>query len=270
MNYLKRSFKITSASNPLIKEAVRIKKRLDKKSSLLLAEGVHLVEAAANSSLVSVINVFITDDFLSAGENTKILDGLASEKIFIVSNKILNVISDTESPQGIAAILDYKIINVEQLRLTQAPLWVVCDAVRDPGNLGTIIRAADAFGADVVVVLPFSCDPFNPKVVRSSAGSLFNVPVVRAGQNELLNYLSLKSIALYAASPYAQDSISQINMQKPVAIAFGNEAEGVSNILMKKASSSFRIPIAGRAESLNVAMSASVCLYEVMRQRAIS
>jgi TrmH family RNA methyltransferase len=267
MNYLKRSFKITSASNPLIKETVRIKKRLDKKSSLLLAEGLHLAEAAAHSSLASAINVFITDDFAAAGENTKILDGLAVEKVFIVSDKILSVIADTESPQGIVAILDYKIIKPEQLRLTHVPLLVVCDAVRDPGNLGTIIRAADAFGADGVIVLPFSCDPFNPKAVRSSAGSLFSIPIVRAGQNELFNYLALKNIALYAAVPYAQDSIYQINMKKPVAIAFGNEAEGVSSTLLKKASGSFRIPIVGRAESLNVAMSASVCLYEVMRQR---
>ncbi len=260
--------KITSISNPLIKEAIKIKKRHNIQSSLLFAEGVHLVYAAALSKLTSLKTVFVTDHFVYEGKNAEILALISSEKAYIVTEKIFSILADTESPQGIAAVVDYNVLQLEQLQTSNIPLFVVCDAVRDPGNIGAIIRAADAFGADGVIVLPESCDPFNPKALRSSAGSLFNIPVVKADQDKLMKYFKLLGIRLYATSLLSENSISRIDMQKPLAIAFGNEAAGVRETLLKKSAGTFRIPIIGKAESLNVAMSASISLYEVMRQRA--
>lgn len=267
MNYLKRNFKITSLSNPLIKEALRIKKRLNRKSSLLLIEGMHLVEAAALSNLTDIKTVFITESFMSEEKLSEVLKLIPSEKNYIVSEKILAMLADTETPQGIIAIVDYKHIELKNLLLSDIPLLVICDAVRDPGNIGTIIRAADAFGADGVVVLPLSCDPLNPKAVRSTAGSLFNIPVIKTEQDKLIKYLEHKDVTLYSTSPTAEESIYELDMTIPVAIVFGNEASGVNDIFLKKSASRFRIPTLGRVESLNVAMSAAICLYEVMRQR---
>ncbi len=259
--------KITSISNPLIKEAVKIKKRINKQGGLLLIEGVHLLESAALSPLAEVKNVFFTDIFLSTRETSMALERIPNAKKVIVSEQILSLLTDTESPQGIAAIVDYRPFDLKQVKPSNMPLLVVCDAVKDPGNIGTIIRAADAFGADAVVILPLSCDQFNPKSVRATSGSLFNIPVIGAYQDELLNYLQLKNIALYAASVNAANSIYETDFRIPLAIAFGNEISGVSDVLQKRAAVSFRIPITGRAESLNVAMAASVILYEIAKQR---
>lgn len=267
MNYSKKSYKIASLSNPLIKEAVKVKKRRERDTGLLFIEGFNLIESAFFSRLASIKIIFITDTIVSSEKTQKFLQLILPDKICIVTKKVFSYLVDTETPQGIAAIVDYKLIRLSDIRPSITTLLVVCDAIRDPGNLGTIIRASDAFQADAVAVLPYSSDPFNPKTVRSTAGSLFNIPVVRAQQDELFDYLEQMNITIYVTSPYAQKPINRADMTGPFAIVFGNETEGVNKALLKRASDTLKIPILGKTESLNVAMSAVICLYEAARQR---
>ena len=148
-----------------------------------------------------------------------------------------------------------------------SPLLVVSDGIQDPGNLGTIIRTADAAGADGVVILPGTCDVYMQKTIRATAGSLFNIPVTHAAVDELLDWLRAHKINLAVTASGAEKSFFEADLNKPVAFVFGNEAQGVQEDLKRAADMVLSVPIYGKAESLNVAASAAVCLYEAVRQR---
>lgn len=271
--------KITSSSNPLIKEAVRIRERHGKvRNTAFLIEGPHLVEMALASPDVEIKRVFVTDAFLSKKEGQHLVQrivheagkqGGAEQGAFLleVSGQILDRLTDTEAPQGIAAVVSYRMKGLEELQIKDAPLLAVCDGIQDPGNLGAIIRASDAAGADAVVILPGTCDAFMQKTIRSTAGSLFTIPLIYSSPDSLAAYLDLKGITLSIADAHAKRFIYAYDFRKPVAIAFGSEAHGASNALRQKAKDLIVIPVIGKAESLNVAMAASVCLYEAVRQR---
>lgn len=270
-----RYIKITSPTNPLIKEALKVKgKRTRFKHEVFLIEGLRLIETAAASPSVEIKKVFFTDEFSAKREGQRLLRGIGgrgkgqgAKDIFIqVSEQVLRKLADTETPQGIVAVVSYKTIDLNEINFKGMPFLVVCDNIQDPGNLGTIIRASDAAGADAVILLPGTCDAFMQKVVRATAGSLFNIPVIYSDPESLFHYFDSRNIALYAADVHAKTAIYEAGFKKPAAVAFGNEAHGVSGKLLKRAKG-IKIPIIGKAESLNVAMSASICLYEVVRQR---
>jgi len=264
--------KITSLSNPLIRKAVEAKKR--KRGSaeeLFLVEGPHLVGMAA-SSVTPMKEVFHTGKFVRKEEGKSLLAQLSlmqspPEALVEVTDEIISRISDTESSQGIVALAVHNPSNFRDLVVKGELLVVACDGIQDPGNLGTIIRVADAAGADAVVVLPATCDPFSAKTVRATAGSIFNIPVIISGHAEFLDYLALKMLDLIVTDVRARRSLYESDLRRPVTFAFGNEARGVSEALRSKATELVRIPIPGKAESLNVATAAAICLYEALRQR---
>jgi TrmH family RNA methyltransferase len=188
-------------------------------------------------------------------------------EIFEVTEHIINKLTDTDTPQGIIAIVSYKSQNLEEIIFKSIPLIVVINGVQEPGNLGTIIRTSDAAGADAVIILPGTCDVFMQKTLRATAGSIFNIPIVYAETDELLRWLRANSIQLIATALDLDKSIFDSDLKKPLALVFGNEAHGVSNVIKKNADLVLKIPIFGKAESLNVAISAAVCLFEAVRQR---
>lgn len=273
-----RYINITSPKNQIIKEALKIKKKhIRYKHEAFLIEGAHLLEMAIASADVKIKRVFFTEKFFNKRENQKILrkiesriKGQESGDFFVkVSENVLSRLADTETPQGIASVVSYKAIELNEIKFKGNPFLVICDEIQDPGNLGTIIRASDAAGADAVIILPGTCDVFMQKTIRATAGSIFNIPIVYTEMAAFLDYLNLKNIILYAADVHAQMSIYEYDLKKPVAIIFGNEAHGVSKEALKMARGLIKIPIVGKAESLNVAMAASICVYEVVRQRLV-
>jgi TrmH family RNA methyltransferase len=263
---------ITSLANPLIKQALEIKERRGRhRGAVLVIEGPHLIEMSLASPYVSLKQVFFTQDFSSSKEGRQLLTRLeeTSVKLVETSKRVMEKLTDTETPQGIAAVLALKAVALEAVPFKTMPLLVVCDGIRDPGNIGTIIRAADAAGADAVVLTPGTCDAFMPKAIRASAGSIFTIPVLSASVGELVSFLEGRRMRLYAADVHASYSLYEADFRVPEAIAFGNEAHGIGAELLKKADLLFRIPVIGRAESLNVAMAASISLYEAVRQRGL-
>lgn len=261
---------ITSPSNPIIKSLLKIKKR--KQRELFLVDTSHLIEMALMSDLADLEMVFCTENFFN--KNKTFLRHIYKAKgvvekpfLFIVTDEIISKISDAETPQGVISLLSYKKVNLEDVRFKAVPFVVICDGIQDPGNIGTIVRAADAAGADAVLILPNTCDLFMPKALRATAGSIFNIPVVYSTFQDLFLYLKNKDISLYATSVDATLNIYDCNFRGPLAIAFGKEAQGISKPLLEKADYLIKIPIFGKAESLNVAMAAAISLYEVVRQR---
>jgi TrmH family RNA methyltransferase len=261
--------KITSPSNPQIRKSIEMleagRKHIPR---TLLIEGPHLIEPALSAG-ANITCVFFTGSFGETKEGSRILTILSRNvpEIFEVASRILGKIAATKTPQGIVAIGTYTPLSLKELPLVEKPLLILVDGIQDPGNLGTIIRTSDAAGADGVLLLPGTCDPFMAKTVRATAGSIFNIPVVDTDRQDLLEWIREKKIHLAVTAADASKSVFDADLDVPVALVFGNEARGVSEPLRKAADLVVKIPIHGKAESLNVATSAAICLYEAVRQR---
>jgi TrmH family RNA methyltransferase len=187
----------------------------------------------------------------------------AGVEITLVSERVMAKISQTTTPQGVVAVVSQMDIDLGQALSTTPQLVVVLDQARDPGNAGTILRAADAAGADLVIFLQDSVDPFNPKLVRSTAGSILHVPFVKdADPSETISALRNAGLQVFATTA-SGESITTLrtSLAKPTAWIFGNEAHGVSTQVEEMADRLVALPIYGQAESLNLATAASVCLY---------
>jgi TrmH family RNA methyltransferase len=264
--------KITSFSNPLIKQTAEIASARQRSSrEFFVAEGPHPVRAALDAG-AHIREVFYTDEFSRSDEGAALFEMINAAKqqpssLIEVPEAIFSKISGTETPQGILAVVAVRSRTLKDIMEAARPLLAVCDGIQDPGNLGTIIRLSDAAGADAVIVLPDSCDPYNAKTVRSSAGSIFNLPVILCSREDLIEYLAEKRIKLYIAEAGAERSIYETDLGEPCALAFGNEARGISSLLRERSDGAIKIPILGKAESLNAAVAASICLYEAVRQR---
>ena len=264
-----RYIDIVSASNPQVKEAVSIKeKRRKYKYEAFLIEGPHLVEMALQSG-TAIKKAFFTEEFSSGRGGASLLKKLTGSGagMFRITAQILSMLSDTETPQGVIATAAYNPCSLDTLQVSENAMIVIIDGIQNPGNLGTIIRTADAAGADALIMLPGTCDAFMPKALRSTAGSLFTLPIAYAETAAVIRWLREKAIGLSVTDAKAPVEIHQADLTHPLAFVFGNEAHGVSDSLKKAATVLLSIPILGKAESLNVAASAAICLYEAVRQR---
>lgn len=264
-----KCLRITSPSNPHIREILSIlRRRSDTGDRFFLIEGPHLIEMALEAG-AALKEVFFTTEFDSKEEGVRLLNRLAAGgfRLVEVTGQIMGRLTDTETPQGIVAMVRQQARKLGALSLSSRPLLVVLDRIQDPGNLGTIIRTADAAAADAVLLLPSTCDPFLQKAIRSTAGSIFNIPVLQVGLDELAAFLRAAGVKLGIAASDAGDVLYDAGLQAPVALVFGNEGQGVSRELRELADFVFRVPIPGRAESLNVATAAGICIYEAVRQR---
>lgn len=265
MNYIR----ITSHSNTKIRKAFDIKRGKSRvKHTSFLIEGPHLIEMALNAD-TPLSEVFFTEAFSRKKEGQRILSELSmhSNNIYEVTDQVFHKLTETETPQGIIAVAAYRPLSLNGLPLNENPLLIVSDGIQDPGNLGTIIRTADAVGADAVIILSGTCDVYMSKTIRATAGSIFNLPVVNAASDDFLDWLHSHNIKLAVTATDAQKTVFDAELQKPVAFVFGNEAHGVREAVKKAADMVLSVPILGKAESLNVATSAAVCLYEAVRQR---
>ncbi|HYQ47605.1 MAG TPA: RNA methyltransferase, partial [Thermodesulfovibrionales bacterium] len=240
--------RITSVANRHVKDAVQIREKRSRfRHDAFVIEGPHLLEAALNSG-TGFLGVFVAESFANKKEHQGILRRIAgtTEHIYEVTEPVLSRITDTETPQGIAAVVSYRMRELRELVLQEPPFIVVIDRVQDPGNVGTIIRTADAAGADAVVLLPGTCDAFMPKTIRSTAGSIFHVPIIVSEEDRLLEWLRGKHITLAVTAGDAEKVIYDADLSGPLAMVFGNEAHGVSSRLRTSAGTALRIPIFGK------------------------
>jgi TrmH family RNA methyltransferase len=258
--------RIESTSNPAIKEALEVgKKRSRHGSDAFLIEGPHLLEAALTAGdRTHIRRVFFTDRFREREPRLYKRILKSGAELIEVKEHVMKKLSSTEAPQGVAALASCRQPGPDSVDLKG--IVAVSDGIQDPGNLGAIIRTADAVGAKAVVLLPGSCDPFSGKALRASAGSAFNIPILYVDRDALVAMLKRRKIPLAVTTPEARTSIFRADLGPPVALAFGNEAGGISAELKEAARLNLRIPIEGRAESLNVASAAAVCLYEALRR----
>lgn len=261
--------KIESRSNPLIREIRRLYRRqYRERRGLFVIEGMRLVREAVSSS-IRLKRVLVTDAFLARGEGKRLSEMLEElgVELVLVNEEVLADIADTESPQGVLAVCGIDEYEDIGALLATGDLFTIVDGVREPGNLGTIIRTADAAGARAVFVTRGTVDPYNPKVVRASMGSIFHIPVVGVESlDRVIEALRVEGARTIAGDARASKPLYSLDLTGRVAIVVGNEARG-SPEASRLADEVVAIPVVGRSESLNVAVAASIMLYEVVRQR---
>ena len=247
-----------------VKEIARLSQKDARyETGLFLLEGPQgLKELAQYPELAQ--EIFVTESALerySAEISTLEKAGVAVEQ---VSTRVMEKIADTKTPQGIVSVVHHVDVEFSEILETSPKIVVLLDRIQDPGNAGTIIRAADAAGADAVVFSTGSVDPYNSKVVRSTAGSLLNVPIsVGVDMQEAVIELQSKGIQVLSTSAKGESlpELPQGTLATASAWIFGNEAGGVGAELAALADKTVSIPIYGSAESLNLATAASICLY---------
>ncbi|MEH7252064.1 RNA methyltransferase [Neobacillus niacini] len=242
---------IESIQNPKVKQWKKLltKKERDK-SGTFLVEGFHLVEEALKHS-ENIIEIIVSD-------KTELPHRWDSREIpvTIVTEEISNSLSDTEAPQGI-----YAVCKQLQLEKPNAKTYLLIDAVQDPGNLGTMIRTADAAGIDAVVVGKGSVDVYNGKVLRSAQGSHFHLPIITGDLHEWIEQLKEKNISVYGTALEGAAAYTDISTEEKFALLVGNEGNGVNKELLTKTDANLYIPIYGKSESLNVAVATGILLY---------
>lgn len=246
--------RIESNKNPQIKQWKKqhTKKERDKTKTFII-EGFHLVEEALKSNVI-IRELIISETIdIPPGWN---VDNLS---ITIVTEKIMQEISDTDTSQGVAAICEQYSVKVDEgfSRL------LLIDAVQDPGNLGTMIRTADAAGIDAVIIGDGSVDIYNSKAIRSTQGSIFHIPIVKGNLHETINQLKENGIKVYGTSLKDAIDFKEVSSGDSFALMVGNEGNGVHPELLEKTDQNLYIPIYGKSESLNVAVAAGILLYHL-------
>jgi len=254
---------LASIQNPAIKQLRKaIQHGTVTEDGLAVAEGFHLLEEALRSDCeVSV--VFVTETVRPSVE--KHVRGLKKIRVTVLANDLFQMISTTEASQGVIALVRPPAWNIDQLFRGNC-LTVVLDGLQDPGNAGTVVRAAEAFGATGVVFLKGAVNPYNPKCLRASAGSIFRVPLT-AGMDEslLIATVEQRKAEMFALSAQQGRDVAECNLSRRCAIIVGSEGRGVSAKLRAKAMD-IRIPTVG-VESLNAAVAAGIVLYTARQQR---
>ncbi|RVW00487.1 TrmH family RNA methyltransferase [Rhodococcus spongiicola] len=237
-----------------------------RKAGRFLAEGENSVLEALASATVH--EVFYTE---SAGGRYQELIGTARRAgiaASLVTERAIRSMSDTVTPPGVVAVCDLLDVPLERALSSGVRLLAVPVAIAEPGNAGTVIRVADAVGADAAILAGDSVDPHNGKCVRSSAGSLFHLPIVRERDTDaVLDALTGSGIQIFATAADGEVSLDEADdlLAAPTAWLFGNEAHGLDAAVAARADHRVRIPIRGRAESFNLATAASICLYASAR-----
>jgi RNA methyltransferase, TrmH family len=253
---------ITSLRNPKVAAAVRLKKRALRDSDRsFLVEGAQAVGEALDSSagLSTLFHSELHPVVVRARE--------AGVEVVEVSPDVMGKLTSTVTPQGVLGVARFLDVTLSDLPSPPGCIAIL-HAVRDPGNAGTVLRSADASGADGVVFTSTSVDVYNPKTVRATAGSLFHLPTVRdVGAEEAVAELRGRGFRILAMDANGDDDLYEVDLSGPTAFLFGNEAWGLPPEVAGLADATVRVPIAGRAESLNLAAAAGVCLFERARQR---
>ena len=268
------SEKITSLQNPRIKQLVKLRDRRPRdEAGVFLVEGYRQIRRALEKS-ITLTELYISPEWY-LGENETALVAqaqAAGAQVFELSKDAFAKVAYRERPDGLLAVAPQwrrSLADLDALlaKKTSAPFLLVVEAIEKPGNLGTILRSADAAGVDALIVCDPVTDLFNPNVVRASTGVLFSVPVVIASSTEVREWLREKQIRSVATTPAAPDLYTDTDLRGQLAIVRGSEQYGLSHYWLKEADARVVIPMAGQADSLNVAMATIITLFEAVRQR---
>lgn len=271
---------LSSLQNPRVKNAVKLRQRREReKQGRFLIEGYRELKRAVESGL-RIDELFICpQNYLGTNEDALVERAVADSgaRLFPCTESVFAKLSFRDRPDGLLAVAPTPTWGLDRLEAAdpaeengatkRAPLYVVAVTIEKPGNLGTILRTADAVGADGVIVCDRCTDVFNPNVVRASVGTLFTVPVVETTSEALRPWLTARGVTTVATTPDAPALYTNTDLTGPVAITVGSEQYGLPDHWLEAAGTRVAIPMAGDADSLNAAVATAVVLFEAIRQR---
>ena len=262
--------KIQSSQNSRIKNLQKLytKSKERKEQNLFVIEGARELQFALAASY-SLDNVFICPELLSATDYPELLTKIHSTDIFEVTLSVFQKIAYRENSDGILALSRPKPHSLNDLNLRDDAFIIVLEAVEKPGNLGAILRTADAANVDAVVVCDPLTDIYNPNVIRSSIGCVFTVPFAIANHSDTFSFLREKKIRIFAAELNASQWYYDTDFTQASALIMGTEAEGLTDFWIDHADARIKIPMQGKIDSLNVSVSTAIITFEAMRQRGI-
>jgi RNA methyltransferase, TrmH family len=257
---------ITSPQNPRIKHIVKLRedKRQRQKDGLILVEGFDELTLALGCGLVPQ-TLLTAPELASRDLNISSADS----EIVTVSRAVFEKMSYRDNPDGWLGIFPTPKTSLDDLTLSPSPLVIVAESIEKPGNLGAILRTADAAHVDALLVCDPRVDLWNPNVIRASRGAVFAVPTVEVDSPTALTWLRSRKMRVLAATPSANVNYTDVDLREPVAIAVGTEDKGLSDFWMEQADLKVLIPMQGRVNSLNVSIATALITYEAVRQRTI-
>ena len=263
---------LTSPDNQYVKLAASLRqKKYRDETGLFSVEGVRFAKEAVESGW-KLQFALVSESAVASAAITELAHKLDMTgcPIFAVPAALYGKIGETDSPQGISLIVRQHCQTLAGINLSDANIpWIVLDSLQDPGNIGTMIRTADAAGAAGVILAGNCADVYAGKTARATMGSLFHLPVIKASVAECLNFFSRGNLPAYVAGAEAATDYTAVNLSGAFAVVFGNEGSGVGAEFRGQLTFAMRIPLLGRAESLNVASAAAVILFEAARQRQL-
>lgn len=257
---------ITSTSNGKVKELVQLRKKtkLRNQQGVFLVEGIRMFREVERED---VIQVYLSESFYEkeVRKNPVLVADMPTE---ILSDTVFAYVSDTKTPQGILCVVRQRRYSIEQILEQKNPHILMLDHLQDPGNLGTIFRTAEAAGVTGIILSADTVDLYNPKVIRSTMGSIYRMPFVYTENLETaICEVKQQGITVYAADLDGANSYDQEDYQKGSAFLIGNEGNGLQKEIADMAERKIRIPMEGAVESLNAAVAAAILMFEVSRQR---
>ncbi|MEM1338136.1 MAG: RNA methyltransferase [Bacteroidota bacterium] len=254
---------ITSLQNPWIKKlrVLKEKSRERKKTGRFVIEG-HREITLAQKGGYTIETIFLCPEIMMR-------TGFGDEDLatILVSKTVYERIAHRGSTEGVLAIAKAKEHGIQQLQLKENPLILVAEAPEKPGNIGALLRTADAANLDAVCIANPKGDLYNPNIVRSSVGSIFTTPVAVAGSEEIIHFLKQQQLKIYCAALSAAKDYIHCDFKGGAAIVVGTESQGLSEIWLEQSDQNIRIPMRGAIDSMNVSVSAAILIFEALRQR---
>ncbi len=266
--------KIVSKSNERIKTLVKLQDRRSREHfQKFIIEGLREVERALESK-VKLLEIYFCPELFSKNESVSTVQRAYNLGLQIteVTRDVFEKISFREGPDGILAVGLPYVLDFDQIALTQKPLILVIEAIEKPGNLGALIRTAEAAGVEAILMSDPVVDLFNPQVIRASQGLVFKLPIIVSENDKVLDFLLQNNIQILATTPHVKEPYWSVDMQGPTAILLGSEKSGLSEFWLEKNAQNKKIvpitiPMLGSSDSLNVNAAATIVLFEAVRQR---
>lgn len=260
--------KISSLQNTKVKQLVALQQKSSerRKQGVFVVEGMRELQHCLNAGY-TINSIFFCPELTDTGA----LSSLLSESIasYEVSPEVYEKIAYRGSTEGVIATVQSKQLALKDLHLSKQPLLIVLESVEKPGNLGAILRSADAAGADAVIICDPLTDLYNPNLIRSSIGAIFSVPCIACSSDDCINFLKQNNINILTAQLQDSKLYYDTDMTCGTAIIMGTESTGLTDVWRKAADAHIRIPMLGQLDSLNVSVSAAILLFEAVRQRKI-
>lgn len=261
---------ITSPQNSYIKELVQLKEksRTRKKTQTFLIEGLREISLAIKGKY-QIQKILVVSSIVNDDEIKSIIDQVNLEtEVIEISKEVYKKLALRESTEGVIAIAESKELSLKTIQLNNNnPLILVAEAPEKPGNIGAILRTADAAGVDAVFIANPKTDMYNPNIIRSSVGCIFTTTIATGTTSEIISFLKENSIHIYGAALTASVKYQTIDYKQPSAIVVGTEATGLSDEWLENTTKNIIIPMQGTIDSMNVSVSAAIIIFEAVRQR---